>query len=266
MHSKAEAIAEPFLKNLGIKVVEQKGDTDHLGTFSGEVERPGTLWEVLKRKCEIGLDLSGLTLGIASEGSFGPHPLIPFLPCDFEALIFMDREKDFFLYETLISEKTNYKFEDMEDEIEFFNFAKVIKFPSHGVIIRPLEWDDESIIFKGIRTFKEFRDSFKICQTSSARKTVRVETDMRAHMNPTRMMVIRELAEKLSARITSQCPKCRMPGWGKVRIIKGLECIQCGTPTEKIKEEIFGCVKCSFEQSLQKGEWVGPENCHYCNP
>lgn len=266
MHSKVDAIAEPFLEDLGIKVVEHKGDTDYLGTFSGEVERPGTVLEVLKRKCEIGLDHSGHTLGMASEGSFGPHPLMPFLPCDFEALIFMDKEKDFFLYETLISEKTNYKFENIKDEEDFFDFAKTIKFPSHGVIVRPLEWDDKSIVFKGIRTFKEFCDGFKICQTSSPSKTVRVETDMRAHMNPTRMMVIRELAQKLSTRLTCRCPKCRMPGWGKVRLLKGLACIECGTPTEKIKEEIFGCVKCSFEESIQKGEWAGPENCPYCNP
>lgn len=266
LHFKSEALAEPFLKGLGMRVIEQRGDTDQLGTFSGEVERPGTMFEVLKKKCEMGIELSGFKLGLASEGSFGPHPSIPFLACDYEALLFMDRDRNFIVYETIITENTNYKSKDIKEENEFFNFAETIKFPSHGIIVRPLEWEDKSIIFKGIRTFKEFRDGFKICQTSSASKTVRVETDMRAHMNPTRMMVIRELAQKLSARLTCQCPKCKMPGWGKVRVLKGLEFIECGTPTEKIKEEIFGCVKCSFEQSVQKGERGGPENCPYCNP
>ncbi len=77
LHFKSEALAEPFLKGLGMRVVEQRGDTDQLGTFSGEVERPGTMFEVLKKKCEMGIELSGFKLGLASEGSFGAHPSIP---------------------------------------------------------------------------------------------------------------------------------------------------------------------------------------------
>ena len=266
LHSKSEAIAKPFLEHLGVKIIEQRGDTDQLGTFSGEVERPGSMFDVLKRKCEMGIELSGFKLGVASEGSFGPHPSIPFLACDYEALIFMDKEKDFFVYETNISENTNYASTTLKEENEFFNFAKVIKFPSHGIIVRPLEWDDKSIIFKGIKTLEGFRNAFKICQKASASQSVKVETDMRAHMNPTRMMVIRELSQKLCLRLKIKCPKCKMPGWGKTRILKGLECRECGSPTENIKEEIFGCVKCSFEQSVRKEDSVGPENCPYCNP
>ena len=266
LHSKSKALAEPFLKELGIRVIEQRGDTDQLGTFSGEVERPGTMFEVLKKKCEMGIELSDFKLGLASEGSFGPHPNIPFLACDYEALLFIDREKDFFVYETIISENTNYTSKDIIEEHEFFNFAETIKFPSHGIILRPLEWEDKSIIFKGIKTLEEFRNAFKICQKASSSKSVRLETDMRAHMNPTRMMVIRELAQKLCLRLKIKCPKCKMPGWGKIRVLKGLECRECGSPTEKTKEDIFGCVKCSFEQSIRKEDNVGPENCAYCNP
>ena len=245
LHFKSEALAEPFLKELGIRVIEQRGDTDQLGTFSGEVERPGTMFEVLKKKCEMGIELSGFKLGLASEGSFGSHPSIPFLACDYEALLFI-------VYETIITENTNYKSKDIKEEHEFFNFAETIKFPSHGIIVRHLEWEDKSLIFKGIKTLEGFRNAFKICQKASSSKSVRLETDMRAHMNPTRMMVIKELAQKLCLRLKMKCPKCKMPGCGKVRVLKGLECRECGSPTEKIKEEIFGCVKCSFEQSVRK--------------
>ncbi|HUX78379.1 MAG TPA: DUF6671 family protein [Alphaproteobacteria bacterium] len=98
LHSKSEALAEPFLKHLGIKVIEQRGVTDQLGTFSGEAERAGTMFEVLKKKCEMGIELSDYKLGLASEGSFGPHPSIPFLPCDYEARMFMDKENARFTY------------------------------------------------------------------------------------------------------------------------------------------------------------------------
>lgn len=266
LHSKSKAISDPFLKILGIKIVEQNGDTDQLGTFSGEVERPGNLFEVLKKKCEMGIDLSDFKLGLASEGSFGPHPVLPFLPCDYESLIFIDKEKDFFLYESLLSEKTNYEFQNIKNEDSFFDFAKAVKFPSHGVIIRPLEWDDKSIVFKGIQTFEGFKNAFTICQKASSSKIIRVETDMRAHMNPTRMTVIRQLAKKLSLRLKILCPGCGMPGWGIVRVLKGLECTECKLPTEKIKEETFGCVKCNFEQSFRKEDNADPESCVFCNP
>lgn len=181
-----------------------------------------------------------------------PIPASPFLAYDYEALLFMDKERNFIVYEKIITENTNYKSKDIKEEHELFNFAETIKFPSHGIIVRPLEWEDKSLIFKGIKTLEGFRNAFKICQKASSSKSVRLETDMRAHMNPTRMMVIRALAQRLRLHLKMKCPKCRMPGWGKVRILSGLECREFGSPTEKIKEEIFGCVKCSFEQSVRK--------------
>ena len=265
-HSKSIAIAEPFSIILGLQIIECNENTDQLGTFSGEVERTGTIFEVLRKKCELGMEASGLTLGIASEGSFGPHPSLFFLPCDHEELIFIDKEKDFYLRENVLSLETNYKFKDICYENEFLEFANAIKFPSHGIIIRPADWVDKSIIFKGIQSVGEFKKAFHICKKASSNKMVRVESDMRAHMNPTRMAVIGQLAEKLAQRLSIPCPKCKLPGWGLVRLLKGLECAECDFPTEKIKEEIFGCVKCDFEESFRKALNTGPENCPICNP
>lgn len=162
LHSKSEVIAPTFMNELGIKVIEERGDTDQLGTFSGEVERLGTMLEVLKKKCEMGMELSGIKLGIASEGAFGPHPMSQILVCDCEMLIFIDKENDFFVFETIISDNTNYNSKVLKEEKEFLSFAKIIKFPSHGIILRPLDGDDKSIIFKGIRKLKEFHEAFKI--------------------------------------------------------------------------------------------------------
>jgi hypothetical protein len=265
-HSKSKAIAEPFSIILGLQIIECNENTDQLGTFSGELERTETIFEVLRKKCELGMEASGLTLGIASEGSFGPHPSLFFLPCDHEELIFIDKEKDFYLRENVLSLETNYKFKDICYENEFLEFANAIKFPSHGIIIRPADWVDKSIIFKGIQSVGEFKKAFHICKKASSNKMVRVESDMRAHMNPTRMAVIGQLAEKLAHRLSILCPKCKLPGWGLVRLLKGLECTECDFPTEKIKEEIFGCVKCDFEESFRKALNTGPENCPICNP
>jgi hypothetical protein len=79
-HEKSLAIAPPFQEILGANVSECPFDTDLLGTFSGEVERVGSALDCVRNKCERGLDLLGGDLGIASEGSFGPHPYVPFIP------------------------------------------------------------------------------------------------------------------------------------------------------------------------------------------
>jgi len=97
------------LEKLGAPVLEYLVDTDTLGTFSGEVERKGCGLECAGRKCAWGLQLVGnkVAYGLASEGSFGPHPFIPFLPCNQEILYFIDLQRGFHLPLLHISEKTN---------------------------------------------------------------------------------------------------------------------------------------------------------------
>ena len=94
-HRKAEAIAPPLQKELGVTLLELALDTDALGTFSGEIERVGTTIDCAKRKCEWGLREHGGQLGLASEGSFGPHPSLPYLKADLELLLFMDLARGF---------------------------------------------------------------------------------------------------------------------------------------------------------------------------
>ncbi len=47
-------------------------DTDSLGTFSGEVQRLDDALSTCRRKALMGLEQSGLRLGLASEARFGP--------------------------------------------------------------------------------------------------------------------------------------------------------------------------------------------------
>lgn len=55
-------------------------DTDLQGAFTRESHRPGTQLEALRRKARKGMELSGLPLGLASEGSFGPDPFTGLFP------------------------------------------------------------------------------------------------------------------------------------------------------------------------------------------
>lgn len=51
---------------------------------------------------------------------------------------------------------------------------------------------------------------------------VLLETDMRAHCNPTRMAAIRQLSFLLVRRLSSLCPSCGAPGWAVVDSEPGL--------------------------------------------
>ena len=108
-HAKERAITRPFRFALGLDVLTPNGlDTDALGTFTGEVPREGTPQEVCERKARQGMKATGLPLGLSSEGSFGPHPFVPFIPAGVEFMTFVDDERGFVLTESFVCEKTNY--------------------------------------------------------------------------------------------------------------------------------------------------------------
>lgn len=270
-HAKSIAIAPPLQNHLGAGVLEYVIDTDTLGTFSGEVEREGNALECARRKCEWALDLLGdkIEYCIASEGSFGPHPQIPFLPCDYEVLYFIDRKRCFHLHMVYVTEKTNYQMKTLESLQELEQFAELVLFPSHALIIRPNNRGDSKLLFKGIDTQNALEEAFNESLKVSADGRVWVETDMRAQFNPSRMAAIGELAEKLALRLATSCIKCAAPGWGKTGTIKGLCCQHCGQVTEMIAEEIYGCVICDYTEQHPRADGLkaAPQmHCSWCNP
>ena len=96
-----------------------------------------------------------------------------------------------------------------------------------------------------------------------------VETDMRAHVNPTRMDVIAELARQLCGRLAAECPNCNAPGWGIVRVEKGLQCEYCNLPTMLISHEIYGCVLCEHIERAPRSDGLKTASqtyCSWCNP
>lgn len=270
-HAKSIAIAPPLWRTLEASVLEYAVDTDQLGTFSGEVEREGNALECARRKCERSLERLGdkVEFALASEGSFGPHPFIPFLPCDHEILYFIDRRHGFHLHLSHLSEKTNYRIEAVDSYEALQKLAEEAQFPSHALILRPNGREAKAPLFKGIDSQDALEEAYKECLKHSVDGKVWLETDMRAQFNPSRMQVIGELAVKMADRLATHCPKCSTPGWGKIRVEKGLECGWCGSETELVKSEIYGCTKCAHEKTtgrtdgLEKAE---PGNCGYCNP
>jgi hypothetical protein len=270
-HAKSIAIAPPFFEKLNAGVLEYLVDTDQLGTFSGEVERSGNALDCARRKCELAFDQLGDTLeyALASEGSFGPHPFIPFMPCDHEILYFIDRRHDFHLHVSQVSKKTNYRKESINSMEELLKFADAVQFPSHALILRPNDRETKTPIFKGVNSQQELEKAFEECMKHAASGKVWIETDMRAQFNPSRMAVIKELAEKLADRLAVHCPTCDTPGWGKVRAESGLLCTWCNSEAKTTKHEIFGCTQCTYVETHEPPhglQYADPGNCEFCNP
>jgi hypothetical protein len=268
-HAKGRAVAPAFLATLGAVVSELQLDTDTLGTFSGETEREGSALDCARRKCLWGIEESGAEFCLASEGSFGPHPYIPFLPSDREILYIIDRRHDFELYESRMTHETNYRTATVSSFARLDEFARQVKFPAHALIVRPNLWRDKSVLFKGITSMDSLQDAFIESCHRSEDGLAWVETDMRAHLNPERMAVIAELAAQMAQRLATPCPACNTPGFGRLRVEKGLLCGDCGTATELVKIEVYGCARCDHTEARPRSDGLTaaePGNCPYCNP
>jgi len=100
-------------------------------------------------------------------------------------------------------------------------------------------------------------------------KKVFIETDMRAHMNPTRMQNIRAATEDLVKNIWSTCPQCDCPGFVIVDVKRGLLCGGCSAPTDEILAYVYACQKCAYKEEREPSEtraYAGAEMCERCNP
>ena len=76
-HKKEKVIAPKFLKMFDAEIIHTDGyDTDELGTFTRDKARYGDQLDAARRKARIGMEITGLEYGIASEGSFTSDPLL----------------------------------------------------------------------------------------------------------------------------------------------------------------------------------------------
>lgn len=269
-HGKERLIARPLWAAVGLEVVVPESiDTDQLGTFSGEVERSGSPLDTALRKARLGMAALGLPLGLASEGSFGPHPYAPFVALNHELLLFVDDEAGFQVAERLVTEQTNYSHTDAASVEELAAFLSRARFPSHALIVRPKSGFMPGSLFKGIQSAEALAAAVQQCARLSADGLAHVETDMRAHLNPTRRRAIRTLVVRLARRLQQCCPSCHTPGWGVVDLERGLPCEWCGCRTDLVKAEILGCPRCEHRTSRPRSE--GPDRapaqyCPVCNP
>lgn len=266
-HKKESVIAPLLEKHLGVQCfVPDDFDSDTLGTFTGEIERKDDALTTVRKKCLLAMENTHCDLGIASEGSFGPHPTIFMAHADDELLLFIDKKNNLEIIVRELSLDTNFNATTVTCFQNLVNLVKTVGFPEHAVILKITEEEVPTVV-KGIQSWELLKECFH--KLSANNSQVVAETDMRAMYNPTRMKVIEKATQKLVDKIKSTCPQCNTPGFGIVNIKSGLPCEWCGSPTNSAKSHLYKCKKCDFEQEKMfpnEKKTEDPMYCDYCNP
>jgi hypothetical protein len=266
-HGKEQAIASILEPALGCVIRHVSGfDTDQLGTFTRDQPRLVTQLEAARLKARKGIELSGLPIGIASEGSFGADPYVGFLPWNVELLVLMDDRSGIELVGMAQGAARNGHLQT-SDWTKVEAFAKREGFPDHQLVLRPND-EHDSRIYKGIADWSALQSCFEDCVQQSEHAQVFIETDLRAFANPTRMNMIRQATDDLLKRMTSYCPACDAVGYWITERKAGLPCSSCGIPTASYKSEVWSCRSCSFQTIQQRTDRIveDPKYCQYCNP
>lgn len=270
MHGKERAIGPALHAVLPIQGFHALPgmDTDQFGSFSGELPRRMDAMEACKAKARRGAEVSGLDLVIASEGSFGPYPPAPFIPCDEEILVLYDARADRFFEHRHVSLETVFGGEECRDWKQVRGFAERMRFPTHGLVVRSREaWAEGDTLIKGISEDGALRAITESLIASNG--SCWVETDMRAMMNPTRMRVINDAAKGFAQELTNQCPICGACWFRVTGTVSGLPCMQCGWPTQSMRGVMRGCWHCGHARTAPRPDGKQAEeplHCANCNP
>lgn len=266
-HGKEQVIAPILEPALGCRIERVSGfDTDQLGSFTRDMPRLGSQLDAARRKARIGMELSGLPVGLASEGSFGLDPMTGLFPWNLELLVLIDdRLGTEVLAITQGPAANGHLLTDDWTELEAF--ASREGFPAQHLVMRPNNQDAPGIV-KGIADWNQLRTSFENCRTQAANGKVFAETDLRAFANPARMRRIGEAANDLLQRLQSSCPACGLPGYWVSERKAGLPCAGCFTPTQIYRTEIWTCPGCKHQASTvrQDRKFAEPAECPRCNP
>ena len=268
-HGKEHVVAHVLDTALNCKVKRVDGfDTDELGTFSREIPRYGSQLDTARRKARIGMKLSGASLGLGSEGSFGPDPHTGLFPWNIEVLLLID---DIRKIEVIGIHQGPASIDHcwVHCWTELEAFAHQVGFPKQQLVLRPCSEDDPRLL-KGLANWAALRVGFAWAKKlTTGDQKILVERDLRAHAHPERMVNIGKAANNLLEKLRSLCPQCGLPGFSAIEHLPGLPCAVCGRSTREHRGQLWGCSTCNFRQENFRQDGIAfadPSRCDYCNP
>jgi Zn finger protein HypA/HybF involved in hydrogenase expression len=265
---KKEEILSPLFLEVGLKCQSVPVDTDLFGTFSGEVERTGSVRETLRKKIRAAHSLVPHgRLFLASEGSFGPDPILGFTQSDLESLLLWDKDLQIEIYAEFLCRSPIHAETVFEISDDVDDFLKRISFPEHAVIVRPE--GKFKPIFKGLKNKDDLKKAMNTCFENSVNSKIILATDLRADQNKTRRNAILKVGEALIEKLQSFCPHCKAPGFAISQGVPGLKCEECGEPSVAAVAVIFECPKCFYSEQRPRPDGrtsIPASECEHCNP
>lgn len=254
-HDKARLVA-PSLSRLGWLLSEVSNfDTDTLGSFAGEYPRFMSPVECAMRKAAIAADLSGLNLGIGSEGSFsvGPYGIGTF---NLELLSCVNIDAGWVVTGKFYGPTTAQRWTiTQKSELDI-----VLQSLPAG---QKLLLQQQQQIYKGISAEHALSQVVTLLKKGS----LELSYDLRAHCCPERQLHIISAADNLAARLQRTCPKCQTPGFWPNNANPGLPCEECSTPTTLTLQREACCQRCHYTETYAVEATIASRQyCQVCNP
>lgn len=180
MHNKEKVISPLLKEHLGINLIVPQGlNTDVFGTFTREIKRPDTQIITARLKAKKALEMYDKKIALASEGSFAPHPLIPYIYANREIIIFLDRENDLEIIGEVFSVETNFNHQTISSLKEAEEFGTKVGFPEHGLVISLDNiFTGKTEFIKGITSQETLIISVEIAIKNTSDNKFNIETDM----------------------------------------------------------------------------------------
>lgn len=263
-----ELLMAPILRDaVGCQLERASGfDTDTLGTFARDIPRQGSQLLAARRKARIAIELSGCRIGLGSEGSFVPDPYTGFMPWNIETVVWLDDDAGLEVCGVAQGPARHVQ-RLLHDTDSLAPLALEAGFPEHGLMLRPNHEHDPQVV-KGLQDEHHLRKAFEWARNTAHNGAVFVESDLRAHLNPTRQKVIQQATANLADKLNSPCPRCFKPGFWASGVRDFCPCEVCARPTRLARTAIWRCVHCGQEEDRpipQRGR-ASAAVCDSCNP
>jgi predicted nucleic-acid-binding Zn-ribbon protein len=263
-HHKVTMIAPPLLAQ-GVSVTATDAfDTDSLGTFAGEVLRQHTPLDCARTKATLAISLTGLTIGIGSEGSFGGGPMPGLLNWDEELLLWLDSRTGQEIVAVAAGPIPLSALSSRDPAAFAAHISR--QDPAQGWILRY-----QGGLVKGLIGYNALQQAWqeaKLLQSDGQlAEEVQLEPDFRAHLCPVRQQYIQQAAQQLAERLAAHCPRCQTPDFWRKQVERGLPCEACHAPTTQVKYYIKSCSACGHtEQEAAATAYASAAHCASCNP
>ena len=241
-------------------------DTDQFGSFTREIPRRGSMIDAAREKALYAAAHCGADLAIASEGFFGPHPDFPLVQGNLEIVLLLDRRYGVEIIGQTLTTNVRWVYGIVGNVEDALQLAKKGGFPEHAMVVRRTEHAPQGIV-KGLADERSFVESVSRLLARTPDHSVFIESDLRAHCNPTRMGTIRDATQNLIEVMRRFCPICETPGFQCVETIAGLPCRWCNLPTACAAAHRYQCSCCRYESIEPVSErFADPGRCAFCNP